>query len=320
LYSNIEIPDGTYPVCFGLEGKTLLDSEREFFQRYLPLGFILFARNIDAADQVRQLVTELRELVGWHCPILIDQEGGRVARLRPPHWPKFPSMEPFATQAESDLEAAKLACYENATLLGKELADLGVNVNCAPVCDLRIPGAHDIVGDRSFGSDPDIVAIMARVMAEGLVAKQVHPIIKHIPGHGRAMVDSHESLPVVTEGYDVLQETDFKVFKQLHDMPFAMTAHIVYSAIDEHDPATFSKKMIQDVIRNDIGFSGVIFSDDLSMKALSGDMSSRASKSIEAGCDVVLHCNGDGNEMQAVVEGLSPMGEQQKQHFINCYS
>ncbi len=289
-------------VILGLAGLELSDAERRFFIKERPLGFILFKRNIDNPEQVKRLVAQLRECVQWNCPILVDQEGGRVARLKPPHWRHSPAVKCFADMAIKDMEAAKKATYINARLIGEELYNVGINVDCAPVCDLMFEDAHDIIGDRSFGSEPENVAQLARQMALGLADSGVLPIIKHIPGHGRAHVDSHESLPVVDTSLAELKKTDFVVFERLADVPWAMTAHITYTAIDPENPATLSKKVIE-IIRKDIGFSGILISDDLSMKALNGNFSERAANSLKAGCDLVLHCNGKMEEMIPVVAG-----------------
>jgi beta-N-acetylhexosaminidase len=291
-------------VIFGLSGKEITAEERVFFSKVNPLGFILFARNIDNPEQVKKLVSDLKAIVGWECPILIDQEGGRVARLKPPHWRNSPAMRGFAKiAAEDNIEKAEEGVYLNYRLIGQELYELGINVDCAPVCDILFDGAHDIVGDRSFGGDVDIVSRLARKTAEGLLDSSVLPIIKHIPGHGRAKSDSHKELPVVDSPLDELLESDFKVFKNLKDMPWAMTAHILYTAIDDKKPATLSKKVIS-IIRENIGFNGVLISDDLSMEALQGSFADRTKGAIAAGCDVVLHCNGKMEEMSEIAENI----------------
>lgn len=288
-------------VIFGFEGLELTKEEVEFFSRVNPAGYILFSRNIDNPQQVKKLVSHLKEIAGFDCPILIDQEGGRVARLKPPHWKQWPPMGKFAQMALSDIDEAEQGAYQNAKDLGAELADLGINVDCAPVCDLLFDGAHDIVGDRSFGSDVEIVSKLARKTAEGLMASGVAPVIKHIPGHGRAKADSHKELPIVDCSLEELRKTDFAVFKNLADMPWAMTAHILYTAIDSENPATLSKKVI-DIIRGEIGFTGLLISDDLSMEALKGSYADRTIGSLKAGCDIVLHCNGKMEEMIPIAE------------------
>lgn len=303
--------DNTIPkaAIFGLKGKYLSDNERRFFSAHNPLGFILFSRNIEDAKQVRQLVSDLKECVGrTDAPILIDQEGGRVARLKKPHFRSVPPAGDFAAIAARDVELAKEAVYLNAWLIAAELVSLGITVDCAPVADLLIPGAHDIIGDRAYGTDPVQVAVLARAMCEGLLIGGVVPIIKHIPGHGRAKADSHEALPVVDTDLATLEATDFKVFKLLADAPWAMTAHILYTALDTVSPATHSKTIIR-YIREVIGFGGVLVSDDLSMKALKGSFAERTEKVLEAGCDVVLHCNGDMTEMEAIANHTPALTE-----------
>lgn len=296
-------------VIFGLKGTYLTDNERQFFTAHNPLGFILFSRNIEDKNQVKQLVADLRDCVGRaDAPILIDQEGGRVARLKKPHFRLTPPAGDFAAIAEHDLAAAKEAVYANARLIAEELYELGIDVDCAPVADLRIPGAHDIIGDRAYGSDPEQASILARAMCEGLMDGRVIPVVKHIPGHGRAKADSHESLPVVDTDKATLEKTDFKVFKNLADAPWAMTAHILYTALDNVSPATHSKAIIR-IIREEIGFKGVLVSDDLSMKALQGSFADRTTRVLEAGCDVVLHCNGDMKEMEEIAQNTTVLTE-----------
>lgn len=307
----------TKAVIFGFSGKELTEEEVEFFKKVNPLGFILFARNISNPEQVKKVVSHLKEIVGRDCPILIDQEGGRVARLRPPHWRDSPAMGTFAEMALTNIEKAESEAYANAIAMGKELADLGINVDCAPVCDLLFDGAHDIVGDRSFGSDVEIVSKLARKTAQGLINSGVAPIIKHIPGHGRAKADSHKELPVVDASLEELAQKDFAVFKNFSDMPWAMTAHILYTAIDVEQPATTSKKII-DIIRHDIGFDGVLISDDLSMEALAGSLADRAKDSLDAGCDVVLHCNGKMEEMVEVISGTDYLTSEASKRLKNA--
>lgn len=298
---------GSKAVILGLKGYELSDDERKFFTLEKPLGFILFKRNIETPVQVKKLVRQLKECVGWDCPILIDQEGGRVARLKPPHWRNSPPAKVFADLALKNTDSALEAIYMNARLIGEELHGIGVNVDCAPVCDLLFEDAHDIVGDRSFGTNPEKVAQFARQMAMGLADSGVLPIMKHIPGHGRAHVDSHESLPIVDTPLAELRKTDFLVFEKLANIPWAMTAHITYTAIDSENPATLSKKVIR-IIRDDIGFSGILISDDLSMKALKGNFAELAQASLKAGCDLVLHCNGEMEEMLEVSTGTTIIG------------
>ncbi|MBI2236888.1 MAG: beta-N-acetylhexosaminidase [Magnetospirillum sp.] len=295
---------------FGCTGLALSDDERRFFAAVRPLGFILFARNIDTPEQVRALVTSLRDSIGRaDAPVLIDQEGGRVQRLRPPHWRSAPPGAVFAELAGRDAAKAREALYLNFRLIGRELAALGIDVDCAPVLDVPVPGAHDVIGDRAYGRDPARVAELGRVVCEGLLDEAVLPVIKHIPGHGRAMVDSHLSLPVVEASRAELEAEDFPSFRALRDAPWAMTAHVVYTALDDRAPATTSARVIGEIIRGVIGFDGVLVSDDLSMKALGGSFEERTRASLDAGCDLVLHCNGVMAEMLAVAAALRPLSE-----------
>lgn len=292
----------------GCAGPELTAAERDFFRAADPLGFIVFARNLVDPEQSRRLCGDLRAAIGRpDAPILIDQEGGRVARLKPPHWRHPPAADRFGLIAAGDRARAAQAVRINHELIAAELLELGVNVDCAPMVDVRTPGAHDIIGDRAFGTDPYLVADLGRAAAEGLLAGGVMPIIKHIPGHGRSAVDSHHDLPRVDADFDTLAEIDFVPFRALNDIPWAMTAHIIYSAIDAARPATLSPTVIAEVIRGEIGFAGLLVSDDLSMKALSGSLDELAQASLEAGCDVVLHCNGDMGEMEKVVQGSRPL-------------
>lgn len=296
-------------VIYGFEGLVPTLEELDFFRDVSPMGFILFTRNIEDPIQLQQSIMLLQASVGWECPILIDQEGGRVARLKPPHWRKYPTMEVFAKQAEESLTAAAESVYANYRLLGQELHDLGINVDCAPVLDIRVDGAHDIIGDRSFGGNPEQVSVLAERAAQALLDSAVLPVIKHIPGHGRALVDSHKDLPVVDTPLELLEKTDFVPFKHLsqqHPHGWAMTAHIIYTALDKENPATQSKKVIE-LIRNEIGFDGFLVSDDLSMKALGGSYEDRAHRSLVAGCDAVLHCNGKMDEMKEIASAVQPL-------------
>lgn len=283
-------------------------AETALFSDVRPWGFILFARNIETPDQVRALVAALRESVGRpDAPILIDQEGGRVQRLGPPHWGRYPPARAYGDLAGNDPLLQREITRLGARLLAHDLAALGINVDCLPVLDVPDPQGHAIIGDRAYGETPDQVALLGRAACEGLIAGGVLPVIKHIPGHGRARADSHLELPVVDAGWDELDARDFAPFKALSDMPMAMTAHVIYAAIDRKRPATTSKTVIKTVIREALGFDGLVMSDDLSMKALTGDFRQRARAALKAGCDVVLHCNGDLNEMQAVVAGTGAL-------------
>lgn len=294
-------------IIFGCAGPSLSAEERRFFALADPLGFILFARNIESPEQVRNLIAVLRQSVGRAAPVLIDQEGGRVQRLRPPHWRAAPPAARFGDVALTDRPAALEAARLNARLIGRELADLGFDMVCAPVLDLRYPAAHDVIGDRSFSGDPEIVAALGRASCEGFFAAGVTPIVKHIPGHGRSMVDSHFSLPVVEASLTELAASDFLPFKALADMPWAMTAHILYRAIDPDRPATTSARIVGEIIRGRIGFEGVLLGDDLSMNALAGTIAERASATLAAGCDLALHCNGDMAEMQSLMDAVPEM-------------
>jgi beta-N-acetylhexosaminidase len=288
---------------YGCLGTELLPNERSFFKDARPFGFILFARNVADPEQLRALCEALRETVGdAHAPICIDQEGGRVARLKPPHWRERPPARRFGELYENDPELGCDAAYLCARLIAHELAAVGITVNCAPVLDVPTEGAHDIIGDRAFSRDPATVIALGRAQIEGYLDGGVLPVIKHIPGHGRAGADSHLALPKVDASADALSAHDFVTFRSLSDAPMGMTAHVVYQAIDPQRPATTSPKIIRDVIRGEIGFRGLLVSDDLSMAALDGQLSSRAKAALFAGCDIVLHCNGRFDEMQAVAK------------------
>ena len=305
--ANKSIPGAA---ILGCAGTSLSTWEREFFSRTNPLGFILFARNVDNPHQVRQLTADLRACVGRpDAPVLIDQEGGRVQRLRPPHWRTAPPGRVFADLAASDEGRAAELLRLNFRLIGRELAQLGIDVDCAPVLDVPVPGAHDVIGDRAYGEAPGKIAVLGRAVCDGLLDEGVLPVIKHIPGHGRALVDSHLSLPVVETSLHDLERSDFAPFRALADQPWAMTAHVVYRAIDDRAPATLSAKVIGEIIRGTIGFEGVLVSDDLSMKALGGSFEERTMSALDAGCDLVLHCNGEQAEMEAIASVLPPMAE-----------
>jgi beta-N-acetylhexosaminidase len=296
---------------YGCAGLALSAAERDFFRQVRPWGFILFARNIESPAQVKALVGELRATVDdASAPILIDQEGGRVARLKPPHWRERPAAARFGALHETNPEAAREATYLNARLIAHDLASLGINVDCLPVLDVPAPGAHDIIGDRAFAADPATIITLGRAQIEGLLDGGVLPIMKHIPGHGRAGSDSHLALPRVAAALEQLSASDFVTFRSLDQCPIAMTAHVVYESIDPQRPATTSPKVIRDVIRGEIGFDGLLMSDDLSMKALDGPLSVRAKAALFAGCDLVLHCNGDMDEMRDVASEVTELDGQ----------
>ena len=292
---------------FGCAGLRLTDEERRFFARVEPFGFILFARNVGEPGQVRSLTGELRDAVGRKdAPVLMDQEGGRVQRLRPPQWRAAPPAARFGELAAADLDAALEAVTLNARLIGAELADLYIDTVCAPVLDLRHSGANDAIGDRSFSADPNIVAALGQAACKGCRQSGVAPVIKHMPGHGRGMVDSHQALPVVEAPLAELDATDFRPFIALADEPLGMTGHLLIRAVDPENPATTSARVIREVIRGRIGFQGVLMTDDLSMGALAGSIGERARAALAAGCDLALHCNGRMEEMLAVASAVSP--------------
>ncbi|EFO29760.1 beta-hexosaminidase [Roseibium sp. TrichSKD4] len=285
----------------GCAAHALSDEEIAFFKAEDPWGLILFRRNIETPEQVRALTQAFRDAVGRaDAPVLIDQEGGRVQRLRPPHWPSFPPQKLFGDLYQSDPGRARDAAKLGSRLIAHELRGVGITVDCLPCLDVSFPETVDAIGDRSLSADPNVVADLGRSVADGLLEGGVLPVAKHIPGHGRAQVDSHLDLPHIAASAGELAEVDFKPFLALADLPFGMTAHLLYQDLDHDTPATQSQKIIQDVIRKTIGFDGCLLSDDISMKALGGDMLDRARKTFAAGCDIVLHCNGEMQEMQTV--------------------
>lgn len=291
-------------VIFGCSGLILTPEETAFFAAERPWGFILFRRNIGTPDQVRALVNALRETVDDPAaPILIDQEGGRVQRLGPPHWPRYPSGRAYADYAANDPLTGQALARLGGRLMAADLAALGINVDCVPVVDVPQPGAHDVIGDRAYGRTVESVIRLGRAIAEGMLAGGVLPVVKHIPGHGRALSDSHLALPEVEAPLSALEATDFQPFEALSDMPLAMTAHVVYRAIDRRRPATTSRKVIG-VIRDRLGFTGLLMTDAIEMQALSGLLAERAHASLKAGCDVVLHCSGRIEHMLEVAEGV----------------
>ena len=285
----------------GCSGLVLSVEERAFFRQTEPWGFILFRRNIATPEQVSALCAELRISVGRDdAPILIDQEGGRVQRLGPPHWPAYPAGRRYGDLYAHDPILGSELCRLGARLIAADLSNLGITVDCLPVLDVPVEGAHDVIGNRAYATDRKAVAELGRAAAEGLLAGGVLPVMKHIPGHGRGGVDSHLGLPVVDAPIEALVAEDFAPFRSLADLPAAMSAHIVYSAIDPDHPATTSKRVIETIIRGHIGFDGLLMSDDLSMKALGGSFEARTEAAFAAGIDIALHCNGDLAEMRAV--------------------
>ena len=297
---------------YGLEGLALTEDERSFFGDADPAGYILFRRNCESQDQLRRLTGSLHSLSGRDdVPILIDQEGGRVARMRPPEWPAFPAAERFAALYRTAPSSAIEAVRSNARALGLMLRAIGINVNALPLLDVRQEGASDIIGDRALGSEPMQVAALGRAVLDGMASAGVVGIIKHMPGHGRALVDSHKELPVVTATAEEL-ESDLEPFERLSFALMGMTAHVVYTAWDPDRPASMSPIVIRDIVRERIGFDGFLMSDDIGMEALKGDFASRAAGVIAAGCDAALHCSGKMEEMLAVasaVPALSGEGE-----------
>lgn len=285
----------------GASGLGLTMQEREFLRAERPWGFILFKRNIDNPLQVARLVQEFREAIeDGDAPVLIDQEGGRVQRLGPPHWPVYPAGATFGALYDRDQAAGLEAARLGAQLIAADLADLGITVDCLPLADVPVPGADAVIGDRAYGTDPLKVATIARAVTEGLEQGGVLPVLKHIPGHGRATADTHHRLPIVDTLKDELEAVDFAAFRPLSDLPMAMTAHVVFSAIDATQPATTSATIIEQVIRGSIGFQGLLMSDDVSMNALTGSIAQRTRAIVAAGCDMVLHCNGQLDEMRQV--------------------
>jgi beta-N-acetylhexosaminidase len=287
-------------VIFGCAATVLSDAEKAFFARTDPLGFILFRRNIETPDQVRALVAALRDSVGRAAPVLVDQEGGRVQRLRPPHWHALPPAAAIGQVAARDRSAGERAAWSAGRLIASDLAPLGIDVDCAPVADLRFAGAHDVIGDRAFASDPEAVSALALAFAAGLAAGRVTPVVKHMPGHGRATVDSHHALPVVSATLVELEQTDFAAFRPLANLPWGISAHVLYTALDADRAGTCSRTVIDRAIRGAIGFDGLLLTDDISMQALGGSIAERAAAALDAGCDVALHCTGDLVEMEAV--------------------
>lgn len=285
----------------GVSGLELGADERQFIRAERPWGFILFKRNIDTPAQVALLVREMREVVGnSDAPVLIDQEGGRVQRLGPPHWPVYPPGAVFGALYDIEPRLGFQAARLSSRLIAADLIDLGITVDCLPLADVPIEGADAVIGNRAYGTRPAKVAAIARAVTDGLVEGGVLPVLKHIPGHGRATADSHFRLPTVDTPRQELETTDFAAFQPLADLPMAMTAHVVFSALDPAHPATTSATIINQVIRGVIGFQGLLMSDDVSMNALAGTIAERTRAIVNAGCDMVLHCNGKLDEMRDV--------------------
>ncbi len=297
---------GQGAVIFGCAGPKLLPEERAFFRDADPFGFILFARNVEEPEQLRRLTAEMRDAVGWKAPILVDQEGGRVQRLRAPHWREWtPPLE--TVDGAGSLLAAERLMRLRAAVIAAELAQVGIDADCIPTLDVVREGTHPFLMNRCYGRDPDTVARIGRAVAEGLMAGGVLPVMKHMPGHGLSHVDTHHDLPTVEVSHGELTAVDFAPFRALRDLPMAMTAHLVFAALDAGRPATQSPAMIR-IIREEIGFQGLLMSDDLNMQALSGTLSERTARTIAAGVDVALHCKGDMAEMVEVAGAAGRMG------------
>lgn len=299
--------------CSGLE---LSSEEQAFFRSERPCGLILFQRNCESPDQVRRLTEQAADAVGEEgFLVFIDQEGGRVRRLKPPHWRDYPPARAYGELYREDVEAGLEAARLSARLVAEELRTNGITLNATPVLDLPVAGAHDIIGDRAYGSEPEPVISLGRAVADGFMAGGVVPVMKHVPGHGRARVDSHESLPEIDAGREVLERSDFKPFAALSDLPAAMTAHVLLTAIDPERPASVSPAIIGGVIRDAIGFDGLLMSDDVSMQALEGSIGERTAGVIGAGCDIALHCNGVMTEMQAVADMVPDLAGKALERF-----
>lgn len=289
----------TKPVIYGVASTVLTDEEKYFFSKNGALGFIVFARNIQDKAQLKSLTDSLREVMEGEVLVLVDQEGGRVARMKEPHWKKYPAGQYFADLYQTNQEQAREALFKNFQEIGRDLAEVGINVDCAPVLDILTEKTHQVIGDRAYGKNASQVSDLARKVCEGLLSQNVYPVIKHIPGHGRGTSDSHLELPVVDCSLEELRATDFLPFKDLRDQKFAMTAHILYSAIDKINCATVSPTAIK-LIREEIGFENILMSDDVSMKALKGNFAEKSDAILKAGCDLVLHCNGKMEEMTEI--------------------
>lgn len=305
-------PSGDVPaaVIFGCAGPGVTPDEGALFRAVNPLGFILFARNCETPDQVARLVADLRDSVGRaDAPVLIDQEGGPVRRLHPPHWDDVPAAARFGEIYGRDRKGAGAAAELAGRLIAAQLAPLGITVTCAPVLDVSFPDTADVIGERAFASDPAVVAELAGAFCEGLLAGGVLPVIKHMPGHGRATVDSHLEAPRVTASAAALRATDFAPFRALAKLPLGMTAHVVFEAMDRDNVATVSETVIDDIVRGEIGFGGFLMTDDIGMGALAGDMAARCGAALAAGCDAILHCSGDYGEMQAVGAVAPPLSD-----------
>jgi beta-N-acetylhexosaminidase len=292
----------------GLKGTAITAEERAFLREALPAGLIVFKRNIVDPHQLKELIEEFREISGTDPPVFIDQEGGRVQRMGPPHWPVYPAGAIYGKLYRSDPAQGLRAAWLGARLMAADLIAVGITVDCLPVVDVPVAGADQVIGDRAYGDSAYQVAAIAAAVAAGLQAGGVLSVIKHLPGHGRATADSHRQLPIVTADRATLERSDFAAFAPLAAAPFGMTAHVVFTALDPALPATTSTIMIEQVIRGHIGFAGALMTDDVSMGALSGPIAERVRGSLAAGCDLVLHCNGELAEMQEVAASCPELG------------
>lgn len=302
------------PAIYGVSGTSLTDEEKYFFSKNGALGFIVFARNIEDKIQLKKLTDSIREIMDGEVLILVDQEGGRVARMTEPHWKKYPSGQYFADLYQQNPAQAEAELFKNFQEIAADLVEVGINVDCAPVLDILTEKTHQVIGDRAYGKSAQQVAILGRKVCEGLLSKGVYPVIKHIPGHGRGTSDSHLELPVVDASLAELRATDFLPFKDLNDQKFAMTAHILFTAIDKINCATTSPTAIK-MIREELGFKNILMSDDVSMKALKGSFKQKSEEILAAGCDLVLHCNGNMNEMLEINSALPELSDKFFERF-----
>lgn len=301
----------------GLAGLDITPEEWRFLHETRPAGLILFDRNCSSPAQVKRLIDRFKDAVGRsETLVLIDQEGGRVQRLKPPHWRRLPPAAAFGALYQANAAAGTRAARAASQLVATELAELGITVNCAPVLDVPVPGAHDIIGNRAYGRDTDTVIALGAAVAEGLIDGGVLPVIKHIPGHGRATADSHLALPVIDTSLEELRRTDFVPFQALSGMPLAMTAHVVLREVDPRRPVSVSHTVISEIIRGEIGFRGLLMCDDLGMQALSGDMAQRTRAAMEAGCDLALHCSGRLDEMLQVAAHCGPLEGEAEERYL----
>ncbi len=316
LQKIAENKNATKPVIYGISGPQLTDEEKYFFKKNGALGFIVFARNIQNKEQLKNLTKSLKELMEGEVLILVDQEGGRVQRLKNPDWKAYPAGKHFADLYQKNPDDAKAALFKNFAEIAADLVEVGINVDCAPVLDILTAKTHLVIGDRAYGNNANQVAELGAEVCKGLLSKGVYPIIKHIPGHGRGTSDSHLELPVVDCDFEELKNNDFLPFEKLRDQKFAMTAHILYDAIDKNYCATISKTAIE-IIREEIGFKNILMSDDLSMKALGGKFDERTKKVLQAGCDLILHCNGNMQEMQEINSALPFLSDNFWTRFVS---